>query len=65
MSKKYISHFMVFIPDENCFGVTESLGAFASMVKYNKGGIEYTAMILNEDLIFVDDMKMSIEEEEI
>lgn len=64
MPKRSIHHFIVYIHDEECYGVTESMGAFASLVKYNKGGIEYKVMMLNEDLIFLEDINMSIEEEE-
>lgn len=60
-----LNHYIVFIPDENCYGVTESMGAFASLVKYNSNGIEYKVLMLNEDLIFLEDISIGIEEEEI
>ena len=41
------------------------MGAYASLVKYHKDGIEYKVMILNEDLIFLEDISIGIEEEEI
>ena len=39
----------VYIPDEDVYGVIVNLGAFASMVRYNVGGIEYEVLMLNED----------------
>lgn len=65
MPKRSIHHYIVYIEDEKCYGVTESMGAFASLVKYNKNGIEYKVMMLNEDLIFIEDINIGIEEEEI
>lgn len=65
MPKRSIHHYLVYIEDESCYGITESMGAFASLVKYYKGGIEYKIMMLNEDLIFVEDASIGIEEEEI
>jgi hypothetical protein len=42
-----------------------SLGAHASRVKYEKDGIHYDVLMLNEDLLFVDEFSIGIEEEEI
>jgi hypothetical protein len=64
MSKRSIHHFIVYIQEEECYGVTESMGAFASLVKYNKNGIEYKVMMLNEDLIFIENINIGLEEEE-
>ncbi len=61
---KSLHHYVVFIPDENCYGVTESVGAFASLVKYHSEGLEYEVFILNEDLIFLEDISIGLEEEE-
>lgn len=65
MSKRSVHNFIVYIPDEQCYGVTETLGAFTSLVKYNKDGIEFKVALLNEDLIFLEDIAIGIEEEEI
>ena len=65
MSKRSIHNFIVYISDEKCYGVTENLGAFTSLVKYNKDGIEFKVTLLNEDLIFLEDIAIGIEEEEI
>jgi hypothetical protein len=65
MSKRSIHNFIVYIPDEGCYGITENLGAFTSLVKYNKDGIEFKVTLLNEDLIFLEDIRIGIEEEEV
>jgi hypothetical protein len=65
MSKRSIHNFIVYIPDEQCYGITENLGAFTSLVKYNKDGIEFKVTLLNEDLIFLEDIRIGIEEEEV
>lgn len=65
MSKRSVHHFIVYIPDEECYGITEQLGAFNSLVRYNKDGFEYTVNLLNEDLIFLEDIGIGTEEEEI
>lgn len=65
MTSRHIQHHIVYIPDEQCYGITKSMGAYASLVTYNSDGLEYTVMILNEDLIFLDDITIGIEEEEI
>lgn len=65
MSSRSVHHFIVYIPDEECYGITEKLGAFSSLVRYNKDGFEYTVNLLNEDLIFLEDIRIGTEEEEI
>lgn len=65
MSKRSIHHFIVYIPEEECYGITEQLGAYNSLVRYNKDGFEYTINLLNEDLIFLEDIRIGTEEEEI
>lgn len=62
---KSLHHFFVYIPEEECYGVTESLGAWASLVKYNKDGFEYKIVVLNEELIFLEDITIGLQEEEI
>ena len=56
-------HLIVYIPDENCYGVLKHQGAHISMVKYNKFGIDYEVAMLNEDFIIVHDITIGIEEE--
>lgn len=64
MPKKFLSHYIVFIPDEGCFGVTKSIGAHASLVNYHIDGIEHDVFILNEELVFIENVNMSVEEED-
>jgi hypothetical protein len=64
MTSRSIHHFIVYIPHEECYGMTKSMGAFASLVKYNKGGMDYEVFILNEELIFLEDISIGLEEEE-
>jgi len=65
MSKKSLHHYIVYIPDEKCYGVTSSVGAHLSLVKYSSDGIDNEVFILNEDLIFIEDITIGLEEEEI
>lgn len=65
MSGKSLNHFFVYIPDEECHGIATSIGAFMSLVKYSKNGMEYEVFMLNEDIIFLEDIRIGIEEEEI
>lgn len=64
MTDKSIKHFYVYIIDEKVYGIVNNLGAHASLVKYEKDGISYEVFILNEDLLFVDDLSIGLEEEE-
>lgn len=64
MASRSIHHFIVYIPDEKCYGMVQSMGAFASTVRYNKDGIEYEVFMLNEDLVFLEDVSIGLEEEE-
>lgn len=65
MTSRSIKNFLVYIPEDECYGIVKSYGAFASLVSYTHMGIDYEVFILNEDLIFLDDFSISIEEEEI
>lgn len=47
---------IVYIYAEKCHGSVENLGAYASMVKYNKDGIEYEELMSNEDFTIVDEI---------
>ena len=44
------------IHDENCYGTIESLGAFASVVKYKKNGEEIEELMDNADFVIVDEI---------
>lgn len=62
---KSLHNIIVYIPDEECYGVTLSHGAHASLVRYQVDGIDHEVFILNEDLIFLHDISIGIEEEDI
>lgn len=64
MPKKYLHHHIVYIPDEECYGVIVSMGAHVSLVKYTVDGLDCEVFILNEELIFVEDISIGLEEEE-
>ena len=65
MASRSLHHFIVYIPDEKCHGVATSMGAHACLVTYQAGGIEYEVLMLNEELIFLEDIAIGIEEEEL
>lgn len=64
MPKSY-HNIIVYIPEEECYGVTMSHGAYASLVRYQVDGIDHEVFIPNEDLIFLHDITIGIEEEEL
>ena len=47
---------VVYIHSEECFGTVEKLGAFASMVNYNKDGMEYSELMENEEFSIIDEI---------
>jgi len=47
---------IVFIYTEQCYGVVESLGAYASKIKYKKDGIEYEELFDNEEFVIMDEI---------
>lgn len=55
---------IVYIHAEQTHGSVESLGAFASLVKYQKDGIEYNELMENEDFTVVDEIVFTHVEEE-
>ena len=42
---------LVYIPDEQCFGIVIVSGAFVSRVKYYDAGVEFEVDMLNTDFI--------------
>lgn len=56
---------IVFIHSEQCFGMVENLGAFASVVKYKKDGYEYEELMENEDFTIMDEIVHKHVEEDI
>jgi len=56
---------VVFIHEESCHGTVEQLGAWASIVKYSKDGMEYNELMDNEDFSIIDEISFKhIEESE-
>lgn len=55
---------VVFIHDLGIFGSVEKLGAFASIVKYEKNGEEVEEMMDNEDFSIMDEIVFEHIEEE-
>jgi hypothetical protein len=56
---------VVYIHSEKVFGSVEKLGAFASLVKYTKEGVEHEEMLENDDFSIVDEIVFHhVEEEE-
>ena len=56
MKESYDRIAIVYIPDEEIHGTVEKFGAFASLVKYQKDGIEYEELLENEYFITVDEI---------
>ena len=46
----------VYIPDEDVYGTIISHGAWASMINYYEGGVEYTIEVPNDEFIEVDEI---------
>lgn len=65
MTKEYYEVVnIVFIHTEGCFGSVEKLGAFASLVRYNKDGLEHEELLENEDFSVIDEIVFKHVEEE-
>lgn len=47
---------IVYLYPENTYGTVEALGAYASMVKYNKDEVEYEDLYDNSDFTIVDEI---------
>ena len=55
---------IVFIHELSTFGSVDSLGAFASVVKYQKDGVEIEEMMDNEDFSIMDEIVFEHVEED-
>ena len=64
MKEYYDRVVIVFIHSMGQYGSVEKLGAFASMVKYTKDGVEYEEMMDNEDFSIMDEIVFTHVEEE-
>ena len=47
---------IVYIYSEKLHGTVEQLGAFASMVKYQKDGMNYEILLENDEFAIVDEI---------
>ena len=56
MQEYYDIIHVVFIHEEQCYGVVEKLGAFNSIVRFTKDGIEYEEMLENEEFTIMDEI---------
>ena len=53
----------MYLEYENAYGYLISEGVYASRIKYNKLGIEYEVMVLNDEFEIIEDIRIEIEEE--
>lgn len=56
MKESYEVINIVFLHIEGVYGTVERMGAFLSMVKYTKDGIEYNELIENDEFAIVDEI---------
>jgi hypothetical protein len=47
---------IVYIYEERVYGTVDKLGAFASLVKYNKDGIDCEVLLENDEFAIVDEI---------
>jgi hypothetical protein len=47
---------IVFIHEEGVYGTVDKLGAFASLVKYQKNGIDHEELLENDEFAIVDEI---------
>lgn len=47
----------IYISDEDVYGHIVKRGAYASLVSYKVGGIEYEVMMINEDFTIVEEIE--------
>ena len=46
----------MYIYEERVYGTVDKLGAFASLVKYNKDGIDCEVLLENDEFAIVDEI---------
>lgn len=56
MREYYDVVYIVWIHDEQCYGMLENLGAYASVVKFRVDGEEVEELIENENFTIVDEI---------
>jgi hypothetical protein len=47
---------IVYIYEEKTYGTVDQLGAFASLVKYKKDGIDHEELLENDEFAIVDEI---------
>jgi hypothetical protein len=55
---------IIHIPEEEVLGTVEQYGAFVSLVKYKKDGMEYEVFLENEEFVIVNELLFEHFEEE-
>lgn len=64
MKSYYDRVLIVFIHEVGIYGTVDSLGAFASLVKYTKDDVDYEEVMDNEDFSIMDEIVFEHVEEE-
>lgn len=64
MKRYYENINIVFLHSERVYGSCDSLGVYASKIKYEKDGIEYEEVFDNEDFTVMDEIMFEHIEEE-
>jgi hypothetical protein len=54
---------IVYIHEQGCYGSVESMGAFASVVKYTQNGHEYEELMENDEFSIIDEIVFTHVEE--
>jgi hypothetical protein len=60
----YDKTIIVFLHEERVYGEIESLGLYASKVKFSKNGQDYEELIENDEFTIMDELLISHVEEE-
>lgn len=55
---------IVYLHEEKVYGTIEKMGAFDSIVKYRKDGIEYEELVENDEFAIIDEIVFTHVEEE-
>lgn len=64
MKEYYDSVSIVYIHEEKLYGSVEKMGAFASVVKYNKEGMQFEELLENDEFSIIDEIVFHHIEEE-
>lgn len=65
MREYYDRVIIVYIHGENVYGTTESLGAYASKIKYTIDGVDHEEIIDNSEFSIADELIFVHEEHDI